>query len=95
MKLINLSATTNIAMLALLATLTVCSNSASSEDILEPTNTNNKKMQYTVVTLEDGRKIECIEYKPGLRAQSISCNWSVATPASVSHSSAASTSLSQ
>ena len=47
---------------------------ASSEEILQRNNTNNKNMQYTVVTLVDGRKIECVEYKTIFDKIVISCN---------------------
>lgn len=63
----------NVCLVTVALFLTACS---SSEDNLERNNTNNKNMQYTVVTLVDGRKIECIEYKPGLTKLAISCNWS-------------------
>lgn len=55
-----------------LVSLTAC-NPPTKEEILEKNGTDTY-LEYKIITLKDGRKIECVEFSNGNR-YGISCNW--------------------
>lgn len=64
--------TTIVILISSLASLTAC-NPPTKEEILEKNGTDTY-LEYKIITLKDGRKIECVEYSNGNR-YGISCNW--------------------
>ena len=72
----NMKKLTTIAILlatSSLASLTAC-NPYTKEEILEKNGTDISHLDYRIITLKDGRKLECVEYSSGHR-YGISCNW--------------------
>lgn len=61
-----------VILISSLASLTAC-NPPTKEEILEKNGTDTY-LEYKIITLKDGRKIECVEFSNGNR-YGISCNW--------------------
>ena len=70
----NMKKLTTIAILITsLASLTACT-APTKEERLEKNGTDTSYLEYKIITLKDGRKLECVEFSNGNR-YGISCNW--------------------